>query len=88
MILNQLNCKQTIQQNLLTFCLKSLTLNVVGYLKLGGMGHLSILKWIKEYDNQNIFNFKNLNFNSILPKICLKMFWKGKNYKRPSGICT
>lgn len=85
MILNQLNCKQTIQQNLLTFCL---TLEVVGYLKLGGMGHLSILKWIKEYDNQNIFNFKNLNFNSILTKICLKMFWKGKNYKRPGGICT
>lgn len=48
-----------------------MTLDVVGYLKLGGMGHVSILKWIKEYDNQNIFNFKNLNFNSILTKIWL-----------------
>lgn len=56
---------------------------------LGGMGHLSILVWIKVHHNQNTSTILEFPVYTLLDqKHNFYNFWKGQNYERPKGIRT
>lgn len=70
------------------FLLISLIVFNKHYLRYGTPWY-NVLTWIKVHNNQkNCHHFRIFKFHNIWPKICLKMFWKGKIYKSPNGVWT
>lgn len=45
------------------------------------MGRLLLLMWVKVNYYPKYLPFPNYKIYNICPKICFKLFWKGKEYK-------